>query len=495
MEDNKILDENNNNIKMMENATSSITIIDERDTILDNGEDERDDLNMMYKENDEEEKMEKILQLMIEISDEMSDKLLDKDVQLKGIQAYVSLLTAVPGYNILKKKKILTKTKGVKRVLRAMMSHPHYKLLIYEGLVFISHCSVLSRKLKESLLANSALKLCTKCVVEWYKQFVIVTSGLGAIFHLIHNSPIGINKLERLDGAQVLLSQLLQYYGNHNTAGESANDILEWVFNIITLFKNKRTRYEGLLTLILDYLSHFNDKNTNCNYKVLTKAYNAIGNLTYRHHSNRKLVIKKGIVQIITSSLYNQFNLDASIASIIVLNNLSQSREALIENLRIGDGDRTITLVIETMKIVDFQMNSAALNFLAVVCLNDELRNISLKHGALQLIDTDNFKNRFVEEKTRDRYKHKKFQERINRCIKILLIQTEEELKLLESQLLAEKEEESKKYYIEEFTGRRMLIGLTGKLSPKHSSSNGSIRSPKSYHSNSSGEEEEEEEV
>jgi hypothetical protein len=169
------------------------------------------------------------------------------------------------------------------------MKHPHYKLLIYEGLVFISHCATLSRKLKETLLSNSALKLCTKCAVEWYKQFVIVTSGLGAIFHLIYDSPIGLNKFERFEGGQVLLSQLLQHYCTENV-GESNNDILEWIFNIIALYKSKRTKYEGLLNLILDYLNGFNDNSNNSNYNVLTKAYNAISNLTYAHQSNRILV-------------------------------------------------------------------------------------------------------------------------------------------------------------------------------------------------------------
>ena len=62
---------------------------------------------------------------------------------------------------------------------------------------------------------------------------------------------------------------------------------------------------------------------------------------------------------------------------------------------------------------------------------------------------------------------HKRFQERVHRCIKMLSIQSEEELLLLESQLLEKKIEEDKKYYIEPNTGRRMLIGLTGKCSPK----------------------------
>ena len=74
--------------------------------------------------------------------------------------------------------------------------------------------------------------------------------------------------------------------------------------------------------------------------------------------------IEKGIMQIVTSSLHNQYTLDASVASIVLLNNISQSRGAVIKNLIIGDGVRTLALVIESLKIIHFEMNSAALNFI-----------------------------------------------------------------------------------------------------------------------------------
>ena len=177
--------------------------------------------------------------------------------------------------------------------------------------------------------------------------------------------------------------------------------------------------------------------------------------------------IEKGIMQIVTSSLHNQYTLDASVASIVLLNNISQSRGAVIKNLIIGDGVRTLALVIESLKIIHFEMNSAALNFISVVTSNDQIRKICLEKGALDFIGTNDFKQRFVNDKTRNMLRHKKFQERINRCIKMLSIQSEEELLLLETQLLEKKIEEDKKYYIEANTGRRMLIGLTGKNSPK----------------------------
>ena len=98
--------------------------MDERDVFV---EDEHDGYNkknlaMIDEEEEEEEKyaekMNQLQKLMIEIADNMADKLLDKDVQLKGIQAFVSLLTAVPPYKKTLKTKIITKTKGIKRVLR-----------------------------------------------------------------------------------------------------------------------------------------------------------------------------------------------------------------------------------------------------------------------------------------------------------------------------------------------------------------------------------------
>ena len=69
--------------------------------------------------------MNQLQELMIEIADNMADKLLDKDVQLKGIQAFVSLFTAVPPYKKTLKTKIITKTKGIKRVLRVSYFSPN----------------------------------------------------------------------------------------------------------------------------------------------------------------------------------------------------------------------------------------------------------------------------------------------------------------------------------------------------------------------------------
>merc|ERR1711991_804311 len=148
----------------------------------------------------------------------------------------------------MKKKKVLKKTQGIKRVLRAMMSHPHSKLLIYEGLVFIAHTAVLSRQLKESLLSNGAMKICAKSIVEWYKQFIIVTAGLSATFQLMTDSAIGLSKAENLHGLQDLLHQLLRHYGQE-TSGEKANDVLEGIFEITALFRNNRVKYEYLLEL------------------------------------------------------------------------------------------------------------------------------------------------------------------------------------------------------------------------------------------------------
>ena len=95
---------------------------------------------------DDEDEFEEMMELMMEISSGMLEQLNDRKVQLRGIQAYVSLLTAVPSVTLVKKKKVLKKTQGIKRVLPAM-SHPHFKLLIYEGFVFIAHTAFI--KLKE----------------------------------------------------------------------------------------------------------------------------------------------------------------------------------------------------------------------------------------------------------------------------------------------------------------------------------------------------------
>ena len=59
----------------------------------------------------------------------------------------------------------------------------------------------------------------------------------------------------------------------------------------------------------------------------------------------------------------------------------------------------------------------------------------------------------------------------IVRSIDVLTIKSTEEKQLLQTQLQTqlqvEMETQQQLYYREEYTGRRMRIGLTGKLSPK----------------------------
>ena len=438
---------------------------DERDTVID----PEGGLAMI----DDEDEFEEMMELMMEISSGMLEKLNDRKVQLRGIQAYVSLLTAVPSVTLVKKKKVLKKTQGIKRVLRAMMSHPHFKLLIYEGLVFIAHTACLSRQLKEMLLSNGAMKICAKSTVEWYKQFVIVTAGLSATFQLMADSAIGLSKAENLQGLQVLLCQLLRHYGQE-TSGERSNDVLEGIFEITALFRNKRVKYEDLLKLCLDWLGHFNSSSNNSNYRVFNKCLNAVGNLTYSHAMNRELAVRKGILQIVTSALHNQYNIETCVSSMIVLNNLSQSQNILIESLLIGDGERLLALVIETIKISHFVMNSAALNLISNLCLNDRLRQMCLDRGLMDLLESDVMSKRFQGRHNR---RYKKFEERRKRCIDVLTIKSTEEKQLIQAELQVERETQQQLYYREEYTGRRMRIGLTGKLSPKDkkSESNGVV--------------------
>ena len=183
---------------------------------------------------------------------------------------------------------------------------------------------------------------------------------------------------------------------------------------------------------------------------------------------NRELAVRKGILQIVTSALHNQYNIETCVSSMIVLNNLSQSQNILIESLLIGDGERLLALVIETIKISHFVMNSAALNLISNLCLNDRLRQMCLDRGLMDLLESDVMSKRFQGRHNR---RYKKFEERRKRCIDVLTIKSTEEKQLLQTQLQTqlqvEMETQQQLYYREEYTGRRMRIGLTGKLSPK----------------------------
>ena len=92
----------------------------------------------------------------------------------------------------------------------------------------------------------------------------------------------------------------------------------------------------------------------------------------------------------------------------------------------------------------------------------------------MDLLESDVMSKRFQGRHNR---RYKKFEERRKRCIDVLTIKSTEEKQLIQAELQVERETQQQLYYREEYTGRRMRIGLTGKLSPKDkkSESNGVV--------------------
>lgn len=434
----------------------------------------------MSGEDEEEAEQQYILKRKLdalkEVSIQMKEDPENKTVQLKGVQGFVSLFTGMPlQLEMNSIKKLLGETDSAKRVAIALAKFPHTKRIVYESLVFFAHAATVSGRLRDELYINDALKLTVKAILEWIKNGMIVTTGLSALFHLCSRSSRALKRLERHSpNGNAMVHKLLKMYGSGmdklNGSNNMSNDILNWLFAIISLFQGNQPGADVLVSNITDCLSNNLD-----NQNHLYAGCTAIANFILENETNRAAAIDAGIFQIATLTLFKYTGSPkVCLAAATAVTNCCENDE-IAATLTTGDGARTIALMIEQLKVGDYELNSVILNFLFFIASNlSTLRFQCKKLGVFSLIEKASL--RFADDED--------FQSRASRARDALEEVTEEDTVLEEEQVRVEvkdlallkilkdaaenasteeKDELKYEYYREEATGRRMVVGMNRK--------------------------------
>lgn len=434
----------------------------------------------MSDEDEEEAEQQYILKRKLdalkEVSIQMKENPENKTVQLKGVQGFVSLFTGMPlqlEMNAI--KKLLGETDSAKRVAIALAKFPHTKLIVYESLVFFAYAATVSVRLRDELYINDALTLTVKAILEWMNHEIIVTTGLGALFHLCSRSSRALKRMERHSpNGNVMVYNLLKMYGSGmdrlKGSKNMSDDILNWLLAIISLFQGNQQGADVLVSSVTECLMN-NLDNVNHLYAGCT----AIANFVFENETNRKAAIDGGIFQIVTLTLFKYTGSPkACLAAATALTNCCQNDD-IAATLTTGDGARTVALMIEQLKVGDYELNSVILNFLYFVASNSSaLRFQCKKLGVFSLIEKASL--RFADDVD--------FQSRASLARDALEQVTEEGTVLEEEQLqlevknpallkilkdaaenssTEEKDELKYEYYREEATGRRMVVGMNRK--------------------------------
>ena len=427
-----------------------------------------------------EDAAEKI-DLLRNMSYRMKDNPKHRTIQQEGVQMFVSLVTAYPAQ--LENSKIcalLTETDSAKRVLRACSNFPHCRPIVYESLVFIANASRLGGRVRESLVANAAIKCCIKSISEWNKTPTLVLTGLAAIFSICSRSISGLSYFENSEEANVCLYKLLNSYGLGAEGGGASNalsskgestaisgvegedDILSRILAILALYKGKKLREAQLSLLtktVLEVLSTRLD-----NPDLVAAGLTAISNLTHSFAGVRKIAVDHGLVQISTSALFkHQGAVRITLPAATALNNVCQSQN-VAKSFAFGDGRRTIALMVEQLKLSDKLLQQAVLNFISTVGeTSGSVRTILKQVGAKALVDpllSEVSKN---DDAARGRIKRAlavlKKEETLAQPLELNVMSDKDEV----AESTKAREEAEYEWYREEFTGRRMLVGMNAR--------------------------------